>query len=92
MSHKVRLSKVRLSNIVSTQEEHHKRVTFQDQYQAFLKRHHVSFDEWHVLDQLESQLFLRPYRASRPMGSLPRLKPWARFSHRFAANPTHTQA
>jgi hypothetical protein len=34
------------SQYVSTQEEHHKRVTFQDEDRAFLKRHHVSFDEW----------------------------------------------
>ena len=35
---------------VSNQEEHHKRLTFQDEYRAFLKRYHVVFDERYVWD------------------------------------------
>jgi hypothetical protein len=60
-----------LVQYASTREEHHKRVTFQDEYGAFFNRHRVSFDEWHVRDQLECQLFLRPYRASHRMGIYP---------------------
>jgi putative transposase len=35
---------------VSNQEEHHKRVTFQDEYRAILQRHHVNFDERYLWD------------------------------------------
>jgi hypothetical protein len=35
---------------VRNQEEHHKRITFQDEYRAFLKRHNVPFDERYVWD------------------------------------------
>jgi len=35
---------------VCSQEEHHKRLTFQDEYRAFLKRHNVNFDERYVWD------------------------------------------
>ena len=34
----------------SDQETHHKTITFQDEYRAFLKRHNVSFDERYVWD------------------------------------------
>jgi putative transposase len=33
---------------VSNQEEHHKTITFQDEYRMFLKRHNVCFDERYV--------------------------------------------
>ena len=35
---------------IETQEEHHKRVTFQDEYRAFLKAYRVDFDERYVWD------------------------------------------
>jgi putative transposase len=35
---------------VSNQEEHHKRLTFQDEYRAFLKRYQIAFDERYVWD------------------------------------------
>jgi putative transposase len=35
---------------VCNQEEHHKRLTFQDEYRAFLKRYHIAFDERYVWD------------------------------------------
>jgi putative transposase len=35
---------------VSDQETHHKTITFQDEYRAFLKRHNVSSDERYVWD------------------------------------------
>jgi putative transposase len=35
---------------VSNQETHHKRLTFQDEYRALLKRHHVAFDERYIWD------------------------------------------
>jgi hypothetical protein len=69
MSHKVR-SPICVHSRRAPQTSH-----TPDEYRAFLKRHHVSFEELHVLDQVGAQLFLRPYRASRLTGSLPRLKP-----------------
>ena len=35
---------------VSNQEAHHKTITFQDEYRAFLKRHNIPFDERYVWD------------------------------------------
>jgi len=35
---------------IETQEEHHKRVTFQDEYRALLKAYEVPFDERYVWD------------------------------------------
>jgi putative transposase len=35
---------------VRNQEEHHKRIMFQDEYRASLKRHNVPFDERYVWD------------------------------------------
>ena len=35
---------------IENQEEHHKRVTFQDEYRAFLKAYEVEFDERYVWD------------------------------------------
>ena len=39
-----------VSNYIDGQMEHHKRVSFQDEYRAFLKRHNVQFDERYVWD------------------------------------------
>jgi putative transposase len=39
-----------ITHYVFDQETHHKTITFQDEYRAFLKRHHVSFDERYVWD------------------------------------------
>jgi putative transposase len=35
---------------IETQEEHHKRGTFQDEYRAFLKAYGIAYDERHVWD------------------------------------------
>ena len=35
---------------IDRQVEHHRRVTFQDEYRAFLRRHGITFDERHVWD------------------------------------------
>ena len=35
---------------IANQEEHHKRVTFQDEYRAFLKAYGVEYDERYVWD------------------------------------------
>ena len=35
---------------IECQEEHHRRVTFQDEYRAFLKRYGVEYDERYVWD------------------------------------------
>lgn len=35
---------------IQDQEEHHKRVSFQDEYRTFLKKHNVSYDEQYVWD------------------------------------------
>ena len=33
---------------IANQEEHHRRITFQDEYLAFLRRHGIAFDERYV--------------------------------------------
>lgn len=33
---------------IDNQMEHHKRISFQDEYRAFLKNHNISFDERYV--------------------------------------------
>jgi putative transposase len=35
-------------NYIINQEEHHKKVTFQDEYRAFLKKYNVEYDERYV--------------------------------------------
>ena len=35
---------------IQNQEEHHKRVTFQDEYRAFLNAYEVAYDERYVWD------------------------------------------
>ncbi len=35
---------------VANQEEHHRRMTFQDEYRAMLNRHGIEFDERYVWD------------------------------------------
>ena len=35
---------------IENQEEHHKRMTFQDEYRAFLKAHAVDYDERYIWD------------------------------------------
>lgn len=37
-------------NYIRSQEEHHRKVSFQDEYRAFLKKHAVDFDEKYVWD------------------------------------------
>ena len=38
----------RVTRYIENQEEHHKRITFQDEYRAFLKAHMVEYDERYV--------------------------------------------
>lgn len=35
---------------ISNQEEHHRKVSFQEEFRAFLKRHQIEFDERYVWD------------------------------------------
>jgi REP-associated tyrosine transposase len=35
---------------IEQQEEHHRRVTFQDEYRAFLKKYCIEYDEKYVWD------------------------------------------
>jgi len=47
------VSESRVSDVVSyidNQMEHHKRVSFQEEYRSFLKRHNISFNEQYVWD------------------------------------------
>lgn len=47
------VSESRLSEVVAyvrDQEEHHRRVSFQDEYRQFLVRHGITFDEKYVWD------------------------------------------
>jgi len=40
----------RARNYVKSQEQHHKRTTFQDELRAFLEKHDVAFDERYIWD------------------------------------------
>ena len=35
---------------ISNQHEHHRKITFQEEYRAFLKKYHVEYDERYVWD------------------------------------------
>jgi putative transposase len=37
-------------NYINTQEDHHKKITFQDEFRAFLKKYNVEYDERYVWD------------------------------------------
>jgi putative transposase len=39
-----------VSNYISNQSEHHKKITFQDEYRVFLKKYNVEYDERYVWD------------------------------------------
>jgi hypothetical protein len=55
--------------------EHQTGVTFQDEYRVFFNRHRGELRRITCLGSAGFLLFLRPYRASHLMGSLPKLKP-----------------
>lgn len=40
----------RVEQNIGDQEQHHRKMTFQDEYRSFLKRHGVQFDEQYVWD------------------------------------------
>lgn len=37
-----------VNNYIDNQEEHHRNVTFQDEFRAFLKKYHIEYDERYV--------------------------------------------
>jgi putative transposase len=37
-------------NYIKNQQEHHQKISFQEEYRAFLKRHNVAYDERYVWD------------------------------------------
>jgi len=39
-----------LRKYIQTQKDHHKNISFQDEYRAFLKKYHVVYDEKYVWD------------------------------------------
>ncbi len=39
-----------VANYIERQEEHHRKMTFQDEYLLFLKRHNVDYDKRYVFD------------------------------------------
>lgn len=39
-----------LKKYILNQEQHHKKMTFQDEYRAFLKKYNVDYDEKYVWD------------------------------------------
>jgi hypothetical protein len=43
-------SEARVRAYILNQEEHHRKVTFQDEYRSFLRRHGVAFDVRYVWD------------------------------------------
>jgi hypothetical protein len=75
------LSRIYLHIIFSTknrdhirrQEEHHRKLTFQDEYRAFLQKHSVDFDECYVWDREGSwpaERFQRSYLRKRQIPGL----------------------
>jgi putative transposase len=38
---------------ILNQEEHHKKVTFRDEYVEMLKKFEVEYDEWYLFKELE---------------------------------------
>jgi len=40
----------RVRNYIEKQEQHHRRVTFQNEYRSFLKKYEIEFDERYVWD------------------------------------------
>jgi hypothetical protein len=39
-----------LRDMIANQEQHHQKLTFQDEYRAFLRKHDVAWDERFVWD------------------------------------------
>ena len=39
-----------LLNYIDTQEEHHKKISFKDEFRLFLKKYHIDYDEKYVWD------------------------------------------
>lgn len=39
-----------VANYIATQEEHHRKMSFQDEYREFMKKHKVEWDERYVWD------------------------------------------
>lgn len=39
-----------VSNYIARQEEHHREITFQEEYLAFLKKYKVDYDERYIWD------------------------------------------
>ena len=39
-----------VKSYIANQQDHHRRVTFQDEFRVFLKRHEIEFDERYVWD------------------------------------------
>lgn len=39
-----------LRKYIQTQKEHHKKISFQDEYRAFLKKYHMAYDEKYMWD------------------------------------------
>jgi REP element-mobilizing transposase RayT len=38
----------KVAQYISNQEEHHRKATFQDEFRALLKKHHIAFDEKYI--------------------------------------------
>jgi putative transposase len=54
-----RSAAAQVEDYIRTQEEHHKRITFQEEFLLFLKRHGVDYDP----EYLWRQIWCRPYGA-----------------------------
>ena len=44
------MSQSLVKNYILTQDEHHKKISFKDEYRAFLKEYDISYDEKYVWD------------------------------------------
>ena len=38
-------NRAKVSSYIANQEEHHRRISFQEEFLAFLKKHEIQFDE-----------------------------------------------
>ncbi len=69
-----------VTRYIATQEAHHRSRSFQEEFVAFLKKNHVTYDERYIWG-----LSLSPLRGWGFVYCYPGLAPWAAFLCRFAA-------
>ena len=61
-------------NYIATQAEHHRTVTFQDEFRAFLRKHDIEFQEQYMWDWPERR-FISPHPRFQPAPANPSTRP-----------------